>query len=140
MDPVETLSVPGTPPGVRQAVDAFERFGQRVHVPRPARWRIQLALDEILSNIVRHGAAPGAGDPAIDVTFSFKEGVVDVEVLDTGSAFNPLLVPPPDRTSPLAVRPEGGLGLALVRFLVDEASYDRRGNRNHFVMRVSSAW
>jgi anti-sigma regulatory factor (Ser/Thr protein kinase) len=120
---------------VRQAIDAFERFGQRVQMPRPARWRIQLALDEILSNIVLHGVGPGARDPAIDVRFSFKEGVVDVEIVDTAAAFNPLLVPPPDTTSPLATRPEGGLGIALVRYLVDEASYERRGDRNHFVMR-----
>jgi anti-sigma regulatory factor (Ser/Thr protein kinase) len=138
MEPVETLSVPGTPPGVRQAVDAFERFGHRVHMPKGARWRIQLALDELLSNIALHGAAPGAADPAIDLTFSFKEGVVDVAIVDTAGAFNPLLVPPPDTTSPLAVRPEGGLGIALVRYLVDEASYERRGNRTHFVMRCRS--
>jgi anti-sigma regulatory factor (Ser/Thr protein kinase) len=135
MEPVERLSVPGTPPGVRQAIDAFERFGQRVQMPRPARWRIQLALDEILSNIALHGVCPGAADPAIDVMFSFKEGVVDVEIVDTAGEFNPLLAPPPDTASPLAVRPEGGLGIALVRHLVDEASYERRGHRNHFVMR-----
>jgi anti-sigma regulatory factor (Ser/Thr protein kinase) len=135
MEPVERLSVPGTPSGVRQAIDAFERFGQRVQMPRPARWRVQLALDEILSNIALHGAGPGAVDPAIDVTFSFTGGVVGVEIVDTAAAFNPLLVPAPDTVSPLADRPEGGLGIALVRYLVDEASYERRGDRNHFVMR-----
>ncbi len=132
---MERLSVPGTPPGVRQAIDAFERFGERVRMPRPARWRIQLALDEILSNIIRHGAGPAAGQPAIDVAFSFTEGVVGVEIVDSAAAFNPLLVPPPDTASALAVRPEGGLGIALVRYLVDEASYEWRENRNHFIMR-----
>lgn len=135
MEPVEALSVPGTPPGVRQAIDAFERFGHRVHMPKATRWRIQLALDELLSNIARHGVSPGPAGPAIDLTFSFKEGVVDVAIVDTAGAFNPLLAPPPDTASPLPVRAEGGLGIALVRHLVDEASYERRGNRNHFVMR-----
>jgi len=135
MEPVETLSVPGTPPGVRQAIDAFERFGRRSRRPGAARRRVQLALDEILSNIVLHGIYPAMANPTIDVTFSFEGGVVGVEVEDTAAAFNPLLVPPPDTTSPLAIRPEGGLGIALVRYLMDEASYERRNDRNHFVMR-----
>ena len=130
MEPLETLSVPGTPPGVRQAIDAFERFGRHFKVPRRSQWRVQLALDEILSNIVRHAASP-----TVDVTFSFDGAVVGVEIVDTAAAFNPLLAPPPDTGSPLAVRPEGGLGIALVRQLMDETSYERRANRNHFVMR-----
>lgn len=135
MEPLERLSVPLTPSGVREAIDAFERFGQRFRMPAPARRRVQLALDEILSNILLHGVYPDTGDPTIDVTFSFQGGVIGVEVVDTAAAFNPLLVPPPDTTSPLAVRPEGGLGIALVRHLMDEASYERRNNRNYFVMR-----
>jgi len=134
MEPVETLSVPGTLPGVRQAIDAFERFGQRVRVPRRSQWRIQLALDEILSNIVQYGVDDGV-QPAIDVTFSFAGGVVSVEIVDTAAAFNPLLAPPPDTETPLERRLEGGLGIALVRQLMDETTYERRGNRNHFVMR-----
>ena len=135
MEPLERLSVPVTPPGVREAIDAFERFGHRFQMPVPARRRVQLALDEILSNIVLHGVQPDTGDQTIDVTFSFTAGVVGVEIVDTAAAFNPLLVPPPDTTSPLAVRPEGGLGIALVRTLMDEARYERRNTRNYFVMR-----
>ena len=47
MRTVETLSVPGTLPGVLQAVEAFERFGRAHDLSRGAAWRFPLALDEI---------------------------------------------------------------------------------------------
>lgn len=130
---VVTLSVPGTHAGVRQAIQAFERFGRAHAVPAETGWRVQLALDEILSNIVRHGHEAAAAN--VDMTFSLDAGVVAVEIVDQTGPFNPLLAPSPSTTGPLQDRQPGGLGLALVRRLMDEAFYERRNNHNHFVMR-----
>ena len=129
---VVTLSVPGTPAGVREAILAFERFGRATGVPAGTGWRVQLAIDEILSNIVRHGA-PGTAN--VDMTFSLDEGIVAVEIVDATAPFNPLLAPAPDTSRPLADREPGGLGIALVRKLMDETLYERRDNHNYFVMR-----
>ena len=133
MHAVETLSVPGQLAGVRQAIDAFERFGRAHTLGRASAWRVQVALDEILSNIVRHGQH---GDRApIEMTFSLEDGVIGVEIVDAADPFNPLLAPPPDTRTPLAERKPGGLGIALVRNLMDETLYERRNDRNHLVMR-----
>jgi serine/threonine-protein kinase RsbW len=134
MHGVDTLSVPGTLSGVGEAIEAFSRFGRAHGVPPGAIWRVQLALDEILSNIVRHAYRGGGG--AIDMTFSVGEdNVVEVEIVDAADAFNPLQAPAPDTTSALAGRAPGGHGIALVRGLMDAATYERREHRNHFVMR-----
>lgn len=133
MRAVETLSVPGTLRGVRQAAEAFEQFGRTHALSQAAAWRFPLALDEILSNIVRHGLRGRRG--TIDLTFSVDDEFVAVEIVDTADAFNPLLAPPPDTTSPLGQRQPGGLGIALVRELMDDLGYERRHERNHFVMR-----
>jgi serine/threonine-protein kinase RsbW len=133
MRAVETLSVPGTLSGVLQAVQAFEQFGRMHDLSQGATWRFPLALDEILSNIVRHGLAGRRA--AIELTFSIEGEDVVVEVVDAADAFNPLLAPPPDTTSPLADRRPGGLGIALVRRLMDDTRYERRNGRNHFSMR-----
>lgn len=133
---VETVSVPGALPGVREAVQAFEQFARTHDLPPGAAWRFLLALDEILSNIVRHGLAGRSG--AIDLTFSIDEGWVAVEVVDSADGFNPLLAPAPDTSSPLDTRQPGGLGVALVRQLMDDIRYERRNERNHFLMRWRS--
>ena len=132
---VVTLSVPATVAGVGQAALEFERFGRSQAAPAGTFWRMQLALDEILSNIVRHGL-PGT-QVTIDMTFSIDDGRVEVEIVDGAAPFNPLLAPPPDVTSALEDRRPGGLGIALVRSLVDETAYEHRGGRNCFVMRCA---
>jgi len=133
MQATETLSIPGTLAGVREAIGAFERFVRTHAVARGAAWRMQLALDEILSNVVRH-AQPGEG-AALEMIFSLDEGMVGVEIVDAAGAFNPLLAPAPETSAPLQDRQPGGLGIALVRRLMDETLYERRDERNHFVMR-----
>lgn len=133
MHATQTLSVPGTLPGVRLAIQAFERFGRAHGLAEGAAWRFPLALDEILSNIVRHGLA-GRAD-TIGLTFSLDDEYVAVEIVDEAEAFNPLLAPPPDTTSPLEDRKPGGLGIALVRQLMDDTRYERRDDRNYFTMR-----
>lgn len=133
MRAVETLSVPATLPGVLQAVQAFDQFGRTHALSEDAAWRFQLALDEILSNIVRHGLAGRRG--AIDVMFSIDGETVAVEIIDAADAFNPMLAPQPDTSSPLEDRQPGGLGIALVRRLMDDTRYERRDDRNHFTMR-----
>lgn len=133
MHATQTLSVPGTLPGVRLAIQAFERFGRAHGLSDGAAWRFPLALDEILSNIVRHGLV---GRPAtIELTFSVDTEYVAVEIVDQAEAFNPLLAPPPDTSSSLEDRKPGGLGIALVRQLMDDTLYERRDERNHFIMR-----
>jgi serine/threonine-protein kinase RsbW len=133
MRAVETLSVPGTLAGVLQAVQAFEQFGRSHALSAGAAWRFALALDEILSNIVRHGLAGRQG--AIDLMFSIAGDEIAVEIIDAADSFNPLLAPPPDTSSPLEDRRPGGLGIALVRRLMDDTRYERRDDRNHFIMR-----
>jgi serine/threonine-protein kinase RsbW len=131
MRAAETMSVPGTTAGVAQAVQAFEGFCRTHALPPQARWRFLVALDEILSNIVRHGS----GDAPIGLTFSVERGTVGLDVVDRAAAFNPLLVPEPDTSAPLDRREPGGLGLALVRRLMDEVRYERRENQNCLSMR-----
>ena len=131
-DAVVRLSVPATPAGVREAILAFEQFGESRRVSSETGWRVQLALDEVLSNIVRHGTPSG---PPIEMTFSFDAGTISVEIVDASGPFNPLRAPAPDTVSPLHVREPGGLGLMLVRRLMDETLYERRDDHNHFVMR-----
>jgi serine/threonine-protein kinase RsbW len=56
-------------------------------------------------------------------------------VVDDGPEFDPLAVPDADTTLPLEERPIGGLGITLVRRLMDEAEYERREGRNRLRLR-----
>ncbi len=123
------LRVPGSNDGVRLAAETFDRFRAAHGVPFTAAWKLQVALDEILSNVVNYAYA-GRAESEIDLEFSFRRGVVMVTVIDNGPRFNPLEAPPPPTTLPLDERRPGGLGIAFIRSLTDEARYEWRNGRN----------
>jgi anti-sigma regulatory factor (Ser/Thr protein kinase) len=125
----ETVAVPGTTAGIGRAAAAFDEFCRDRGVPPEASWRFQVALDEVLSNIVRHGYKHVAG--TIALTFAHDGRTVSVEVVDSGPAFDPREAPAPDTSSPLESRRPGGLGIVLAEELLDELAYERRDEHNH---------
>lgn len=129
----ETVRVAGTLDGVREAVEAFDRFGEAQGLPADARWPFHVALDEILSNVVRHGLpeTAGLGAETIVLTFSVDGDEMSVEVDDPGAPFDPLSRDAPDTSAPLEERRPGGLGIALVGSLMDSVQYERKAGRNH---------
>ena len=60
--------------------------------------------------------------------------MLEAEVVDTAAPFDPLAAPPPDTASALDVRRPGGLGVALVRSLMDQVRYESRGDGNHLIL------
>ncbi|HKA59174.1 MAG TPA: ATP-binding protein [Gemmatimonadales bacterium] len=121
----------GTDPGeVARVNAAFAKFADAHALPAPVRRSLHVALDELLTNTLGHGFAGGRG--AVTVEVELRPDVVYVTVTDDGKPFDPfgLAAPVPDTALPLAERPVGGLGLHLVREMMDEVSYRRRGDRN----------
>jgi serine/threonine-protein kinase RsbW len=129
----ETVSVPATPDGIRRAADAFEAFGASRHLTADVRWRFQVAIDEVLSNIVRHGYRGGAGE--VELSFGLTAHTIDVAIADSSPPFDPLSFNPPPGGD-LDHRPAGGRGIALVRSLMDDVRYERREERNHLLISV----
>ncbi len=74
------------------------------------------------------------GEHEIHVELGFENGSVCLTVEDGGVPFNPLEAPEVDVTAPLGERRIGGLGIYLVRKLMDRVEYIRDGNRNRLRM------
>lgn len=133
------LSVPATDDGIRAALDALEALAAAHGLSKAVTWPVEVTLDEVLANVVRHGLA-GRGDAArVEIELSLDPGVepplCEVLVVDDGPAFDPLAQSDADTTLPLEDRPIGGLGITLVRRLMDGAEYERREGRNHLKLR-----
>jgi len=93
----------------------------------------ELALEEIFMNVVMHGVRPERM-PLVQVSLNRVADSVTMTVEDDGPQFDPLSLPPPDLSTGLAERPVGGLGVFLVRELMDTVSYERVGARNQLRM------
>ena len=113
---------------------AFDAFCAAERLPADVAWRLRVALDEIVANIVSHGGVPGS-PPQVDVTFRRDGGRVEVVVADDGPAFDPLAKPEPDVTLPLDARQPGGLGIVLIKSLIDDVQYVRT-TRNVLTLRT----
>jgi serine/threonine-protein kinase RsbW len=109
-------------------------FGQRHGLAAQAVHDLTLALEEILTNIIAHGYTDHR-DHAILVRLSAHPGEVRAEVEDDGQPFNPLEAPEPDTTKSLEERTIGGLGIHLVRKLMDGLEYRKQGDRNLLIMK-----
>ena len=92
--------------------------------------RLELACEEIIVNVIDYAYAGREGEIDVEVTSpAAKE--VHVVVSDDGPPFDPLAAQPnPDTDLPLEAREAGGLGLFLVRQIVDQLDYEREGERN----------
>jgi anti-sigma regulatory factor (Ser/Thr protein kinase) len=104
-------------------------FGERHGLTSKVVHDLNLALEEILSNIISYGYTDNR-EHEIKVRLSMQPAEVRAEVEDDGQPFNPLEAPEPDTTKPLEERTIGGLGIHLVRKLMDGLEYKRQGNRN----------
>jgi serine/threonine-protein kinase RsbW len=109
-------------------------FGQWHEVPEEALFVMNLSLDEVVTNIVTHSPKSPPGAREIVIRLSTEHGAVCAEVEDDGGAFNPLSLPAPDIAASLHDRSPGGLGIHLVRSLMDDVNYCRIGRRNRFTM------
>ncbi|MBN9346587.1 MAG: ATP-binding protein [Devosia sp.] len=90
---------------------------------------IDVALDEILTNVVNYGFEDG-GAHEIVLVLSIASNLLTIEVQDDGRPFDPLGIPEPDLEADLESRQIGGLGMHFVRTLLDRVSYSRRNGWN----------
>lgn len=130
MDQHLAIRVAGTDEGLRLAAESFNQFRSAQGVSFTAAWKLQAALDEVLSNVVRYAYA-GGGQAEIELEFRFQRGIVTVTVIDEGPRFNPLEAPA-GTGGPFGARPP--LGLSYIRSLTDEARYEWRGGKNVLTM------
>ena len=133
-DPAQlSVSVTGSVAGLVRVTDDFERFSSAHGLPDRVRRSVQVVLDELLSNTVRCGKV-GDRELTIEVGFHLDTETLRVEIVDDGAPFNPLERESPDTTLPLELRPVGGLGVMLVRHLVDDITYGYEGGRNRVLL------
>ncbi|MBP0972906.1 MAG: ATP-binding protein [Oscillospiraceae bacterium] len=96
--------------------------------PKRTQMQIKLAVEEIFVNIASYAYAKGTG--TADISVDISDGMVRITFEDSGAPFDPLAEKDPDVTLPAEKRRIGGLGIFLVRKLMDHVSYEYKDGRN----------
>lgn len=113
---------------------AVHQFAKSVVLPDKAVFEVDLALDELFTNIV-NCAFRDAETHQIAVDFIFENNELMIRIKDDGVPFNPDTVKKPDTVCPLEQRKIGGLGLHLVKKLMDEMQYRREEKHNIIILK-----
>lgn len=105
------------------------QFGELHDVPGRALYAMNLALDEVVTNVILYGYDDPRGQE-IAVRIECVPGELRANITDGGREFDPLTVPRPDLDLPLEKRALGGLGVHLIRSLMDRVEYARVDGKN----------
>ena len=92
---------------------------------------ICLAVEEIFTNVANYAYQPASGNVTVSIAIG-AEAVIRFE--DTGCPYNPLEHPQPDLGKPLMERDIGGLGVFLVKKMMDKIEYSRVDGKNVLVV------
>ena len=116
----------------------LEQFCNTLGLTKKCIFQINLALEELFTNIVSYGYQDGA-DHWIKIAFSHENGTVVIRIEDSGVHFDPDSVESPDTIGDIENCPVGGLGIHLTKKLMDEVLYERCGNKNVLTLKKNIA-
>jgi serine/threonine-protein kinase RsbW len=131
-----TRTLRSDPRELEQLLPELAAFLALHHVEASVTYVVQLSVEELLLNVMKHGYH---GETGHSVTMKLdlagaNEAMLEVE--DEAEAFDPRATPEPDFDNMLRGGREGGLGVHLVRSLSASLDYQRSGNRNHVRVRI----
>ena len=120
---------------LQRIASAVEELGQREAWPDSLIFKVNLALEEVGINILSYGGEGGGPHPEIEIVITSEDDALTIEVSDDGRPFDPLSESPePALGAEIEDRPIGGLGVHLVKTIMDDLSYRHTGGRNCLTM------
>ena len=98
-------------------------------------YNIQLATDEAASNMIEH-SYENIQDGVIDLSCGMESDQIRIVLIDYGEPFDPSAIPLPDLKADLSDRKIGGLGIFLMRKLMDEVHYEPRPDKSNVLTMI----
>ena len=120
--------------GIPHLLDWVEAACAAERLPSDIAFKMMLALEEAVTNVI-HYAFVGATPPhRLSVRLIAEPARLLGEVIDNGGPFDPLKEAAPDPSRPLAARDPGGLGIHLIRSVMDRVEYRREEGLNRLLL------
>ena len=113
--------------------EAMERIGVEYRLAPKPLYQLQVALDEMVSNVIKY-AWPEGGSHEIRVRITVGSGQVVIEIADDGRSFDPRDVPAPPPPRPGQRPRPGGVGIHMLRQFIDKIEHARIDGWNHLTL------
>jgi sigma-B regulation protein RsbU (phosphoserine phosphatase) len=125
----QRITIKSRMPEIAAVNEKFEAFAEEFGIPATVAMKFNVIFDELLNNIVTY-AYRDDDEHDIEVRMKLVGKRLTVTITDDGVPFNPLSEEAPDIAAPLEEREIGGLGIHLVRNLIDDVTYQRQIGKN----------
>lgn len=126
-----SLNIESSPDALSRIVDALEAISIQEEWPPDLLFTMNLVIEELGINIMDY-AYGGDSEGDFEIIITSEPNELTVDLIDAGPPFNPLTeAPVPDTEASMQDRPIGGLGIHLVKTMMDEVNYKRESDRNH---------
>ena len=119
---------------VQRLKTILAEYGKTLHFSNELIHDVNLVLEEVISNIIFYGYED-AQEHQIAVEIAVTADTLVLEIHDNGKPFNLLDAPEPDRDVPFEDREIGGMGIYLIRTLMDEITYRAEQGKNILMMK-----
>lgn len=120
---MKELTLAATLENIEAATDFVNEQLELLGCPMKAQMQIDIAIDEIFSNIARYAYAPDRGDVTVRVETESDPLAVMITFIDAGIPYNPLTKEDPDTKLSAEERQIGGLGIYMVKKSMDAMEY-----------------
>jgi serine/threonine-protein kinase RsbW len=118
------LKVPSSTENLAMIRDFVNGVGSRAGMSASDIAKLELAVDEACANVIEHAYGPAQDTKEVSIRATFDDDMVQIDVVDTGKGFDPAGVLHKGVDQLVAERRSGGLGMRLMKTLMDEVHYE----------------
>ena len=118
-----TLQVPSSTENLAMIRDFVNGIGTRAGLSASEVAKLELAVDEACANVIEHAYGPEV-TKEVSVKATLDDDTVQIDVVDTGTGFDPGQISQKNLDQLVAERKSGGLGMRLMKTLMDEVHYE----------------
>jgi len=133
----DTLQLTAHPDSLTALNQFVSDFCEAHQISTEILYELQLVLEELVVNVYMHGGTGAEGELTVGVSLACADSRLHMRVTDNGRQFDPLAQCAPATDLALEARPVGGLGIMLVRKMMDEMHYRYADGTNQLSMSKS---
>lgn len=127
---MKELTIEATVENIQAVTDFVDEQLEAVGCPMRAQTQIDIAIDELFGNIAHYAYNPEVGLATVRVEVEEKPLAVRITFIDNGMPYDPLATNDPDVTLSAQEREIGGLGIYMVKKIMDSISYEYKDGQN----------
>lgn len=112
----------------------LDELVEKWNVPAALGMTLNLVIEEAFTNVVNY-AYDDSDEHCIEIVFEMQDKILSISLIDDGIAYDPTQNATPDLSLSVEERKIGGLGVYLIKTMMDEVEYERKAGKNILLMR-----